>query len=277
MRIITTIIILAFLLCGGASGADRASLERTAERNVSLEGLRRVDVRVANGSITFHGEPAGTEASIRADIRVRAEDRGRSLRENGEVAARCLREMDIITERRDSVLVVTYQTGEGGDCSQTVSFDVTIPADLPVTASTENGGVDVHNVRTVTIRCANGDVELHGTEHVDVTTQNGDIDGDRISGAVSLTTGNGVIRAALARATREASLIAQVGAVEMEVSEGTNARLDARVTAGTISHEGLPARSVRQVRPGSLQAILGDGSGIIMVRVATGTIALSGR
>ncbi len=278
-----TCTLAAAALAGTSRASDPTVLERTLEREIPAEDVRTVVVRIRNGGITVRGEAtegrtdAPRNIRVRANVEIRAEAGPAGDAECRARAAQCLLSVELPAETSDSVLYVTCSAEDADGCSRSVLLEIALPRDIRVQATTENGDVDALNVSRVEASCANGNIELHGTVDAEATTENGGIAGERLTGSAVLRAGNGDINVELLGGARDVRIETTNGSVRLGVPGGLDARLDARVTMGTISHTGLPARSIRSVEPGSLQATLGNGSGMVGIRTSAGSITLLGR
>ncbi|PJJ03052.1 putative adhesin [Streptomyces sp. 2333.5] len=126
-----------------------------------------------SGGLTVHGGKAGGAVSVH-----------RSVTYHGD------RPQGATHRIEDGVLVLG---GCGEHC--TVDYTVQVPAGLPVSGETADGGIDLSGVGAVQVTTSNGGIDLDGvTGPIDATTTDGAITGHGLSGRqIAAETSNGAI------------------------------------------------------------------------------------
>lgn len=152
--------------------------ERTTTTEHSAQGVRAVDVRVENGAITVVGT---TDDTIRVTARI--SDGLRATGESQTVVG------DVLELRGGCPVVFT------SFCN--VAYTVEVPADLAVTARTNNDDITIDGVLgTIDARSGNGRVEVRGagTQPLRLGTDNGRVVGiDLRSASVDASSDNGTV------------------------------------------------------------------------------------
>lgn len=115
---------------------------------------------------------------------------------------------------------VLVLSGCGRNCG--VDYDVTVPAGLPVTGGTTNGGLTLSDVGTV-----------------DVHTSNGEIAVNNATGPVKLRTSNGGVNV---RGVKGGGIDTQTSNGEVTIQTATPQDITARTTSGSLTITVPPAR-----------------------------------
>ena len=139
-----------------------------------------------------------------------------------------------------------------------VRFTVQLPRDVPVDASTVNGGLSVDGVSApVEATTVNGRIEVNtSTGPVQATTVNGSIEANMqtlTSGDVKLTTVNGSVTAGLPRQL--------------------NADIDAETVNGRVETD-YPVKIVGKISPRHLRGTIGTGGPTLKLITVNGSISL---
>jgi hypothetical protein len=156
------------------------------------------------------------------------------------------------------VLVLSGECGSNCD----VSYDVTVPAGLPVTGKTSTGHIELTNVGAVDVSATTGHVTLTDvTGSVKAETSNGDIDGTGLHGGnVQATTSNGAIDLAL-REPADVTARTSNGDIRLAVPTGT-------YQVSTDSHNGHRKIDIDNDSNGRNKLTLNTDNGEIEVRRA---------
>ena len=133
-------------------------------------------------------------------------------------------------------------------------------------------GAEIRQVRTV-----NGDVRIRDVRgEIRTNNVNGSTDLDGVGGVVSCNTVNGGVTVALASdaSVDNVSLRSCNGRLRLAVPEETDARITAKTVNGGIRTDFEVMRSDRGWFNRSLQARLGDGTGMVHMRTVNGGIRI---
>jgi Putative adhesin len=146
----------------------------------SYTGIRALEIDDGDGDVHLTGAPAGSPVAVVAHV-------------TESFAAPHRRAL----QPRPDVLRITYRCATGSvDCS--VSYDVTVPAGVTVTANSGNGTVDAVGLDSpqISLQSGNGDVNATLTEpatSLSASSGNGDVTlvVPDVSCAVHAVSGNG--------------------------------------------------------------------------------------
>ncbi len=176
MRAISRTSLVALSLLAFAVPANAAPASDTFERELTVPDAVTLDVRTGSGSIKIRSG-SGREASIVGHVKVNkrwflgnaadAKEILQAIQENPPV------ELD------DGRLRVGYFKDRGLERRVSVSYEIVVPADTVVIASTGSGSVAVNDIAA----------------SVEAESGSGRLRLDNIGGAVSAETGSGSIRA----------------------------------------------------------------------------------
>jgi len=232
---------------GGGEGGDLFGRGREVgdpwEYRVLLKPTQHVWIRNTNGPIDV---VAGTGDSLV----IRAEKSWRTS------APQSVQLVPVLTERGVTVCALwearDQRCNEGGDYRMNgvkkndvaVRFMVQLPRNIPVDASTVNGGLQIEGAGAgVDAQTVNGRIAVHtSTGPVQATTVNGSIEANMqslTSGDVRLTTVNGSVSAGLPphlNATIDAETVN--GRVETDFAVKITGKLSTRHLRGTIGNGG---------------------------------------
>ncbi|MEV5573413.1 DUF4097 family beta strand repeat-containing protein [Spirillospora sp. NPDC052269] len=124
------------------------------------------------------------------------------------------------------------------DCS--VSYDIKVPAGLPVTGGTSNGAITLSHVGQVSVTAHSGHIELKDVSgSVTARTSNGRIEGEGLGGPIDVQTSNGAIELT---AAKNADVRAKTsnGAITVTVPAGEHYRVTAHTHNGEPDVGGVP-------------------------------------
>jgi len=213
-----------------------------------------LELRAINGSV----EVIGTEDP--GIVRVWGE-RCATL-DGTRVDEPCLDELKIMYEhRRYSLVIETVQPESVDGVSYQVHYHIRVPRTWNITVGSVNGPANVECIEgVVSLNLIQSEVALstiRGDVAVDLT--NGDVHGD-----VSLSTGD------------ECEIEVTNGDIDLELSESVSAVLTASSITGSVEISDLQLHESQSARD-SITGVLGDGTGIIMLRTINGAIRVSGQ
>ncbi|MEU8585820.1 DUF4097 family beta strand repeat-containing protein [Streptomyces sp. NPDC048664] len=164
---------LAALTIGALSSCsalDRKSFEDDAKVSERITSIRLDN---ADGDVTVETSAGVPAASVHRRVDYRGDKPGGTS-----------------FRVRNGVLVLS---GCGRNCG--VDYTVKVPAGLPVTGGTSNGGLALTDVGAVDVHTSNGEIAVaHATGPVKLRTSNGDVDvKDVKDGGVDARTSNGEV------------------------------------------------------------------------------------
>ncbi|HEU4620287.1 MAG TPA: DUF4097 family beta strand repeat-containing protein [Gammaproteobacteria bacterium] len=230
---------LAALECvlGAAAGPVRAQ-EATGsfQRSLDTGQIKEVDVSTGSGAISAHRGDAG-RIEVKGEIRVR-ERRGRSQADAEEIVRRL--QADPPIETAGDVLRIGRIDDPDLRENVTMSYEISLPADLHVNAEAGSGRISLS--------------QLSGGARAEAGS--GEIMVSNVSGGVELRAGSGTIRATgvmggLRAMTGSGDIVVErsgPGDVEVTAGSGDDVRLtglegslSARTGSGDVEVDGRPA------------------------------------
>ncbi len=162
--------ILTFsLVLAPAAQADWCERSRELAREMSLDGIQRIEVVAVSGDLIVRGEPGLGRVKASGEACVRREDADR------------LEEIRIVEEREGTTLrviaEVPYIRGEdwriGG-----LDLEVVVPNDLPVSVTDTSGDAELEDLYSLELTDSSGDVtvrDIATSVHIDQDSS-GDLD-----------------------------------------------------------------------------------------------------
>lgn len=139
-----------------------------------------------------------------------------------------------------------------------VDFVVKVPAGVRLAASTVNGGISVHQLRSeVRVKTVNGSVDVSSSELVEAKTVNGSID---------VSMGHGRLQDGLAFETVN-------GSVKVRMADGMNANLKGSTVNGNIRSD-FPVTVRGKFGPRNLEGTIGSGGPELKIKTVNGNIEL---
>src|SRR5437667_365772 len=270
-----------------AANSAQEQVSRDFQQTVTLRAGQSVRVEHKFGGVRLHGE-AGREVKISATIRAQA-----SSHQEAESFAQ-------------KIKIEVQQTGEGvriktiypeeekkwfhssKNSSWSVSYDIGMPSDPPITVRTSFGNVDVVGIHgaadvengygTLSVRDNNGNVEVSNIGGAaDITNSFGNVAFTDIHGRVNCTTNNGRVKGSavtggsitIRDSFGNIELDTISGALDAETSNGKIMVRDARGSVTLKSSFGaIEAANV----PKGIRAITGNG-GITLTDIGGDTFA----
>jgi hypothetical protein len=181
-----------------------------------------------------------------------------------------VRLIPVLTERGLTVCAMwaarDQRCNEGGDYRMNgvkkndvaVRFTVQLPRNVPIDASTVNGGLDIDGV----------------SAPVDATTVNGRIAVNTSTGPVQATTVNGSIEANMQTLTSGDVRLSTVnGSVRAGLPIQLNANIDAETVNGRVETD-FPVKIVGKISPRHLRGTIGSGGATLKLVTVNGSITL---
>ncbi len=266
-------VLAAVLLAAPAALADVTEEERV-ERTVGLAVGGEVVVEATNGSIdveTWEGD----EVRVVARKKARADDlaEARELLDQIEV---------LIEESGGSVRVsadIPRTGGWFGGSSATVSFEITMPTDAELDASSQNGSIEVRDLGArARLETQNGSITARGVGGpLTANSNNGSIKAWEVRGAVQAETTNGSIKAEIEGTDlgEDMKLETTNGSVELRLDADVAASIYARTRNGSVSSdfEG----GVQDQRRRTLDLDLNGGGPRVEIESSNGSIRIRER
>ncbi|MEU1075932.1 MULTISPECIES: DUF4097 family beta strand repeat-containing protein [unclassified Streptomyces] len=165
---------LAAVTAGGLSGCSALKDEKTFEDDAAVhQKISAIRLDTGNGGVKVDASARGTTTSVHRKVNYHGDrPSGTSFRvENG----------------------VLTLSGCGKRCG--VDYVVKVPAGLPVTGGTSNGGVTLTDVGMVDVHTSNGEIVVNKTTGpVKLRTSNGDVSvKDAKGGGIDTQTSNGAV------------------------------------------------------------------------------------
>lgn len=192
--------------------------ERTETETFSAEALTSLTIANSNGRVRIHATAESDEISVRAEISDGLRATGESRTVVGDVL-----------ELRGTC------PGVGSDFCW-VNYDVTVPADLPVTVRANSGRVEVSGLAgDLAVNADDGSIILDGVSgSLDVSTDNGRITGlDVRSTEVVADSDNGSVELTFTSAPDAVRATTNNGSVEVVVpDDGTTYRAELQTDNG---------------------------------------------
>jgi len=269
-------------LLAGIPWSERAEVEETVRLAAPRSGLLRVDN--SNGRTRVVGEE-------RNDIEVRLQ---KVARAESESAARRLAEsIRLASSESESGLDIEIETPRRWNRRGSVNLELRVPRGTRLEVTASNGKVGVEGMHAaVRARSSNGAVQIEDVEG-DIEVQssnarvgcagcrgrliarssNGKIEIVSHRGSIDAATSNGLIRASLAELRGPLVLATSNGRIALELPEGVDADVDARVDNGIIRNQRSLDRCTHS-SGGRLAGTLGHGGIPIKLRTSNGSISL---
>ncbi len=260
------------LLVAPAAFAD-VKEEETIERSVGLAAGGEVIVETTNGSI--HVETwDGDEVRVLARKKARADDAAEARQLLSEIEVR-------IDESGGSVRISAEipRSGWWGDRSATVSFEITMPSDAELEASSQNGSIEVRELGArARLETQNGSITAKGVGgRLEAESSNGSIKAYDVQGAVQAETTNGSIKAEINGTDLDDDVRLETtnGSIELRLDAGVAASISARTRNGSVSSDFEGGIQDRRRR--TLDLDLNGGGTRVELKSSNGSIRLRER
>lgn len=232
---IPSLLTLALLIATPAVWADVRE-EETVERTASLGAGGEVVVEVTNGSI-YVETGSGDEVRVVARKKVRASDAAE--------ARELLDEIEVTVEERGSSVHIAAEIPRSnswfGGTSASVSFEITMPQDAELDASSKNGSVEVRDLGArARLETQNGSITAKGVAGpLEAESNNGSIKAYDVQGAVQAETTNGSIKAEIDGTDLGDDMRIKTtnGSIELRLDASVAASIDARTKNGSVSSD----------------------------------------
>lgn len=239
---------VAWLACAQLAVAQR--LEGSFERTLSVTGAADLSVQSGSGEIRVQPGAAG---GVRVMARLKA-DASWSAGSDIEQRIRKI-EQDPPIEQQGNTIRIGRFADDSLPRNISISYDVTVPADTKLAASTGSGGITIGEIKgpievksgsgsievgrvggIVVVSAGSGSIKVDGASGLDAHTGSGSIRAGAIAGAAKASSGSGSIA------------ITQAGAGGVEASTGSGGITLAGVNgaarvnsgSGSVTIEGRP-------------------------------------
>jgi len=275
LRVTGMIVVLALLAaCGGVSGGnftintgdwsgkwpwfwpDKATfiVDKDFSENVPVAGHSRIRLDAINGEIVITGKPGAALVTVTAELQV-GSNASRLDAETG------LNQLGVlVAEGADEIIVQTVQPENLDSRRYIVNYNITVPSDLAVDVTQDNGHVTVSDIESsLFVEVGHGNVYLpdifgFATVSVDIGS---------VDGTVTLPPGG------------EIMIATGIGDIDLRITKSTSAELSALVGFGAITWNNLDLLNAVHTN-NSLTGTLGDGAGLIDLDTKNGNIDVSG-
>jgi hypothetical protein len=283
MPTLTAVLAVAASLTCVAS-ADAQTPEGAFDRTLQVSGAVDLDISSGSGSIRIEPGAAGT---VRIAARLKA---GNARLAGGDVEKRIRQiEQNPPIEQQGSIIRVGRFPDSDLPRNISISYEVTVPADTTLAASTGSGSISVGAIRgPARVKSGSGSVTVGRVGgHVEASTGSGSV---KVDGAASLkaNTGSGSIHAAAVAGPTEASsgsgsiTVAQAGKGDVNVSAasggitltGVDGAARVHSSSGSIRIDGRPAGpwSLHSSSGGITITVPADAAFDLDARTSSGTI-----
>jgi len=216
MRRLTTAA-AAVALGGALAGCGLLPTSEFEDSATVSETVRSVRLDLGDGSVTLRGRDGGTDVALLRTVEYRGARPGATHRVE------------------DGVLVLA---GCGRNCA--VTYEVDLPAGLPVTGGTSNGAVTLSRVGAVDVHTSNGRIE--GTDlgggGVTVETSNGAVElATSVAQDIRVRTSNGDVTVTVPAGAYRVATYTNNGDRDVAVTDDPSAAhsLDLRTSNGDIT------------------------------------------
>jgi hypothetical protein len=274
--------VAASLACAAPSVAQTP--EGAFDRTLKVSGAVDLDIVAGSGSIRI--EP-GAADSVRVAARLKA---GNSWIAGGDVEKRIRQiEQNPPIEQQGNVIRVGHFADPELPRNISISYEVTVPADTKLAASTGSGSITVGAITgPARVKSGSGSVVVGRVgAHVEASTGSGSIKVDG-AGSLEASTGSGSIHAAAVAGPAKASsgsgsiVVTQTGKGDVDVSAasgsitlaGVNGAARANSASGSIRIDGRPSGpwSLHSSSGGITITVPADAAFDLHARTNSGTI-----
>ena len=217
-----------------ASPAQAQTGEGSFERTLKVSGA--VDLSIQTGSGQIRVQPGATD-TVR--IAARLTSGGSWTASNSDIEARIRKiEQNPPIEQQGSTIRIGRFVDENLSRNISISYDVTVPADTKVAASTGSGSIVVGALKgEADVSSGSGSIQVEGAAALKAHTGSGGITARSIAGVIAANSGSGSIT------------ITQTGAGEVKVSAasggvtltGVNGAASVSSASGGITIDGRPS------------------------------------
>jgi DUF4097 and DUF4098 domain-containing protein YvlB len=243
-----------------------ARSEGQFDRTLQVSGAVNLDLTTGSGDVSIK-----TGGSNQVVIRGRVRSNNEWFGGNADSLVHSV-ESNPPIEQNGSTIRIGYNLPEDAKRHVSISYEITVPADTTVQASSGSGEIQVQGVRSpVKLHTGSGDIrvlDLGPQSHMD--TGSGNIRAESVAGPFSAGTGSGDIQADL---TGSGDVDVHTGSGSIRV-RGVKGGLRARTGSGGINADG-DVKGAWQLHSGSgnIRMALASGGGFnLNVHTSSGSI-----
>ncbi len=208
--------------------------EGAFDRTLTVAGAADLTIQTGSGQVRIQPGAAG---SVRIAAKIKSSGSWSASDSDIEARIRKIEQNPPIEQQGNTIRIGRF-ADEDLSRNISISYDLTVPADTRITASTGSGSIVVGAVKgTVTASSGSGSIQVDGAAALKAHTGSGSISAAGIAGEVAANSGSGSIT------------IAQTGAGDVKVSAasggvtltGVNGPASVNSASGRISIDGRPA------------------------------------
>lgn len=255
------VVFLALSLPAAAQGP-----EGTFERTLKLTGAADLQIQSGSGSITVEPGAAGT---VRVSARLKA---GNSWTAGGDVEKRIRQiEQNPPIEQQGNVIRVGHFADSDLARNISISYDVTVPADTKLAASTGSGSIAVGAISgPAQVKSGSGSIKVDGAASLDASTGSGSITAASVAGPTKASSGSGSVTISQS-GKGDVTVSAASGSIKVTGVDGA-ARVNS--SSGSVTIDGRPAGpwSLHSSSGGISITVPPDASFNLDARTNSGTI-----
>jgi len=231
-------------------------------KSIFFESNGKVEIEGTNGKISIEGWDKN-EVYIEAYKKVRAKSR--------EKAEELLKQLEVVIEHQNDLIRIHSVSPRdnnngnfwnwifGDDISYSVSYNVYVPANTNIDASTTNGKLYLSQVR--------GSLGLR--------TTNGGIQGENLSGNVSAHTTNGSLKIEIENVLNEKEMefTTTNGSITVFLPTDINCKINAETTNGSIKTD-FPLQIEGKHNQKTIRGKINEGGPLIFIETTNGSIKI---
>ena len=237
-------------------------------KELDVKSIKSIGVETVNGGITVVGDDTD-KILIDADLTVKGPD--------AAVCQELLDKIEIRLQERKKSLNIEVERKKKHKYSISVSFNIRVPHEMSVNASTVNGGINVTALEgDMELSTVNGGINCNQIDgSIEASTVNGGLNLSSVSGDVEASTVNGgIVCNSVDTTPSSIELSAVNGSIELGLKGKLNSSLEANTMNGKIRISGidieLPKKNAKH-----LTTVLGDGEGDYELNTVNGSIHIS--
>jgi len=229
---LVALIAAAFL--ADAAPAAAQTREGAFERTLKVTGAVNLSIQTGSGQIRV--QPGATD-TVRIAARLKSGGSWTATDSDIEARIRKIEQNPPIDQQSNTIRIGRF-VDENLSRNISISYDVTVPADTKVAASTGSGGIVVGALKgEADVSSGSGSIQVDGAAALKAHTGSGPIHATGIAGVIAANSGSGSIT------------IAQTGAGEVKVSaasgdlalSGVNGAASVSSASGGITIDGRPS------------------------------------
>ncbi len=254
----------------GAEYHNDSSEKATSSFHKELDSksIKLLGVETTNGSITIIGDDTD-KIFIDADLKVKGPD--------AEVCQELLDKIAIRLKESRKSLNIFVEKKNKRRYSISVTFNLRVPHEMNIEASTVNGGVNITALEgDMELSTVNGGVNCsHVNGNIEASTVNGGINLESVSGDVEASSVNGgIVCSAIDATPSDIELSSVNGSIDLGLRGKLNSSLEANTMNGKVRVSGIDVYLPKK-NPRHLKTVLGDGEGDYELNTVNGSIHIN--